>query len=235
MSVRGSHCIAILKVSEANYDELLSGLKDIINEARDLQCVAVVDTVFKLKYYLGRDMKFLAMVCGIEGATCEHSCIWCKCPKGQRHDMSMQWSITNPFHGARTVEEITIKSKLGKTSKQRFNCSRPPMFDFIPMDHVMIDSLHLFLRISDVLTNLLIRDLRILDGIETSSNISTAQNINAYELFLNEKCKVRFKFHVDKQSKKLTLAGLDRTRKNRLFTNIDIPNLFPTLQKKQEV
>lgn len=48
MSVRGSHCIAILKVSEANYDELLSGLKDIINEARDLQCVAVVDTVFKL-------------------------------------------------------------------------------------------------------------------------------------------------------------------------------------------
>ena len=58
MSVRGSHCIAILKVSKANCDELLSGLKDIINEARDLQCVAVVDTVLKLKYYLGGNMKF---------------------------------------------------------------------------------------------------------------------------------------------------------------------------------
>ena len=62
----------------------------------------------------------------------------------------------------------------------------------------MIDSLHLFLRITDVLTNLLIRDPRILDGIEESS---AAHNINAYELFLNEKCKVQFKFHVDKQSK----------------------------------
>ena len=35
MFVRGSHCIAILKVSKVNHDELLSGLKGIINEARD--------------------------------------------------------------------------------------------------------------------------------------------------------------------------------------------------------
>ena len=69
---------AILKVSESNCDELLRGLKDIINEARDLQCITVVDMVFQLEYYLGGDMKFLALVCGIEGATCEHSCIWCK-------------------------------------------------------------------------------------------------------------------------------------------------------------
>ena len=74
------------------------------------------------------------------------------------------------------------------------------MFDFIPMD----DSLNLFLRISDVLTNLLIRDIRILDGIEISSKRDMAQNVNAYELFLNEKCKIRFKFYVDKESKKLT-------------------------------
>ena len=78
------------------------------------------------------------------------------------------------------------------------------MFDFIPMHCVMIDSLHLFLRISDVLTNLLIRDMRILDGIEASSNTSKAHNVHAYELFLNEKCKIRFKFCVDKESKKLT-------------------------------
>ena len=54
MSVKGSHCIAILKVSKANYGELLSGLKDIINEIRDLQCVTITDTLFKMKYYLGR-------------------------------------------------------------------------------------------------------------------------------------------------------------------------------------
>ena len=41
-----------------------------------------------------------------------------------------------------------------------------PLFDFIPMDRVVIDTLHLFLRISDVLTQLLIQDLRIVDCIE---------------------------------------------------------------------
>ena len=30
----------------------LCGLKEIINEAKDLQCVSVDDTVFQLKYYL---------------------------------------------------------------------------------------------------------------------------------------------------------------------------------------
>ena len=64
--------------------------------------------------------------------------------------MNMQWSITDPNQGARTVEEITVKSKLGETNKQRF---KPPMFDFIPMDCVVIDSLHLRI-FSDVLTNL---------------------------------------------------------------------------------
>ena len=79
MSCKGSHCIAILKVSKANYDELLSGLKDIINKIRDLQCVTVTDTLFKMKYYLGRDIKFLAIVCRVKRATCECSCIWHKC------------------------------------------------------------------------------------------------------------------------------------------------------------
>ena len=234
MSARGSHCIAILKVSES-YDNLCSGLKNIIDEARDLDCISVGDRVFQLKYYLGGDMKFLAMVCGIEGATCEHACIWCKCPKSLRYKMDMQWSITDSNIGARTVKEITAKSKLGKTSKQRFNCIKPPLFDFIPMDRVVIDSLHLFLRISDVLTNLLIRDIRILDGIEASSNTSMAHNIKAYELFLNEKCKIRFKFYVDKNSKKLGWRDLTGPEKTRLFQNIDIPNLLPMHEKKTQV
>ena len=78
--------------------------------------------------------------------------------------MSLKWSISDPAKGARTIEEITEKAKLGKTSKNRFNCSHAPMFPFIPIQHVVIDSLHLFLRIADVLINLLIRDLRIVQS-----------------------------------------------------------------------
>ena len=52
-----------------------------------------------------------------------------------------------PAKGARTTEEIAEKAKLGKTSKNRFNYSRAPMFPFIPIQRVVIDSLHLFLQI----------------------------------------------------------------------------------------
>lgn len=100
MSVRGNHSLAILKVSESNGDELFCALKDIIDEARDLNCISVKDHIFKIDYYLGGDMKFLAKVCGIEGATSEFSCIWCKCPKDKRYNMDLQWSVTDELLGA---------------------------------------------------------------------------------------------------------------------------------------
>ena len=94
---------------------------------------------------LRRRYDILALVCGIDSATAKYSCIWCKYPSDQRNDMQLVWSITDSEHGARTVEEISRMSTLGKFSKKRFNCSHKPMFDFIPIDHVIIDTLHLFL------------------------------------------------------------------------------------------
>ena len=119
MSVTGNHSLAILKVSESDDDEHFCALQDIIEEARDLNCVSVEDKVFKIDYYLGGDIKFLATVCGIKGPTSEYSCIWCKCPKGDRYNMKLKWLITDKAFGARTVEDITRRSKLGKRNKKK--------------------------------------------------------------------------------------------------------------------
>lgn len=85
--------------------------------------------------------------------------------------MSLEWSLTDRKKGVRTITEIAELAKLGKSSKRRYNCSRSPMFSFIHIDHVIIDSLHLFFRISDVLINLLIRDLRFIDGLEKATSV----------------------------------------------------------------
>ena len=237
-SSSGNHTVAILKVAE-DYDDLAAGLEDIINEATDLEVLTVNEKVFKLQYFLGGDWKFLAVVCGLEAATSEYACIWCKCPKGKRWDMSLTWSLTDPEKGGRTVEEITEKSKLAKTSKSRFNCRKAPLFPFIPLERVVIDSLHLFLRISDVLINLLIRDLRTMDGIEkltaNKSVESLGKNIDTYVDFLNNVCKIRFRWYVDKESKKLTWRDLTGPEKKRLFKNIAIPTMFPELQTKSQL
>lgn len=237
-SASGNHTIAILKVAE-NYDELAAGLEDIIKEATDLEVLTINDKVFKLQFFLGGDWKFLAVVCGLESATSEYACIWCKCPKGQRWDMNLTWSLADPSKGGRTVQEIAEKSKLAKTSKSRYNCRRKPLFPFVPLERVVIDYLHLFLRISDVLINLLIRDLRTLDGVEkitaNKSTQSLGTNVDAYVEFLNGVCKIRFRWYIDKESKKLTWRDLTGPEKRRLFKNIAIPTLFPELQAKNQL
>ena len=53
--------------------------------------------------------------------------------------------------------------------QNKFNCSNPPIFNFIPIARVISDSLHLFLSISDQLTHQLIRDLKQLDNIANTT------------------------------------------------------------------
>ena len=139
-------------------------------QAKDLEVVTIKEKVFKIIWFLGGDWKFLATVCGLDSATSEYSCIWCKCPKKQRFDIDLQWSISDLNKGARIVEQISEKAKLPKKSNLRFTSSEAPIFSFIPMQRVVIDHLHFFLRISDVLINLLIRDLQVVDGIQKATS-----------------------------------------------------------------
>ena len=227
-SVLGNHTVAILKVSET-YDELINGLQDICKEAEDLEEVTVKDNIYKVQFYLGGDWKFLAAVCGLESATANYACIWCKCP---RFDMKLNWSIHDPAQGARSIEEIREKAKLPKRSTSRYNCCRDPIFSFIPISRVVIDSLHLFLRISDVLINLLIRDIEILDQAIDELPDQQQANMTAYVEFLNGPCKIKFNRYMDKNSKKLTHRDLTGPEKHRLFNKINIPTLFPTLDSK---
>ena len=79
---------------------------------------------------------------------------------------------------ARTVKEIKEHVK-----KHKFNYKFHPLFDFIPMDHVVIGTLHLFLRVSDVLIELLILELRTQDAINKNQTFGN--------VFARDKFKIR--------------------------------------------
>ena len=202
-----------------NYDNLAAALEDICNEGKQLKSITINDKSYEIETYLGGDLKSLAMVCGIDAVNCEHACVWCKCPRLERWDMSQQWSISDTAKGARTIEEI---ARLASTKQHRFNCSRKPLFSFIPIHLVIIDTLHLFLWIPNVLINLLICDLRTTDEIHSNGD----KYINIYEEFLNSKCKIRFHWFTDKASKGLKWRDLTGPEQIRLFQNINISVLF---------
>ena len=63
---------------------------------------------------------------------------------------SKEWSITNPKKGCRCRDHFL--SHEGKELKQTVQLLTPPL---VSKDHVVPDVLHLFLRMTDVLFNLL--------------------------------------------------------------------------------
>ena len=145
------------------YEYLSEAVKGTANEIQSIESITIDGHQFKIEFYLGADMKYLAICLGLQAANAKYSCIWCKCPAAERHDTSQSWCSVED--GGRTVEEIQHLATLSK-NKEKYGCIQQPLFPSIPIHQVIPDILHLFLRICDVLINLLILELRTMDGIE---------------------------------------------------------------------
>ena len=108
------------------------------------------------------------------------------------------------------------------------------------MDHVIIDKLHLFLRISDVLIDLLIRELRGSDAIEKKKTFSDSfprdkhKHMASYEEFVKS-IGISLNFRINKESKKLEYRDLTGPEKLKLFQNINIPTLLPRCRQNKEI
>ena len=234
MSPRGNHTIAIINGTE-NYEALKTAMSDVITEVKELKSVTVNELTFQIEYFICSDLKFLAMICGIGSATGTYSCVWCKCPSSERFDMTKEWSFSDKENGARTIDDI-VACHLKRSKLEKFGCINPPLFQSINIDHIIPDILHLFLRITDVLFNLLILEIRRHDEIEKStvSNVDLQSNYrDQFEFFINDTCKIPFKFSINKETKHLQWRDLMGPEKHILFNKIVLPDLFPKLANVQ--
>ena len=155
-------------------------LEDIIKDVERLKQIKVDQDIFSVDYYMGGDWKFLASITGIDQASSTYSCIQCKCGRDERYDPDKEWSVTDSSKGARSVEEIVECAAL-PTSKQKFNVSHVPLFPTIPLSHVVIDNLHLFSRVADVLINLLITELHRQDSIDQRKRFTGQFDISKFK------------------------------------------------------
>ena len=79
-----------------------------------------------------------------------------------------EWSITDPGKGARKYEESLLRQK-------KDGYKNIPFFKTISFDQAIIDMMHLFLRVADVLIDLLVRRIKELDGCQVKPNILDSQ------------------------------------------------------------
>ena len=122
----GNHVIALVNTEE-KYEQLSEALKDIEKEIQSTQYLTIDDHKFKIEYFFSADMKYLAVCLGLQAANANYSCIWCKCPKQQRHDTGKTWE-----NELRTIKEITQFAP-----KKKYGCIQQPLFPSIPIDHVI--------------------------------------------------------------------------------------------------
>ncbi|KAL9970448.1 hypothetical protein ACROYT_G022824 [Oculina patagonica] len=227
MAADGNHLVAIIKVTE-NYDKLAIALADIRKDVESLKHVSVGTECFAIEWFLGGDWKFLACICGLGAATAIHPCIWCKCPLYDKYDERNEWSLHDKSKGARSIEEMQQQLNIRSRSGERYNVKHSPLFPSIPLDHVVIDSLHLFLRISDTLINLLILELQRQDAVDKKKKFndgferSKYKHMAGWETYLNDTLKIPFNWFVCKDSKKLKWRDLTGPEKQKLFRNINI-------------
>ena len=99
---------------------------------------------------------------GLKGATSVYACLWCKIHKEKRWETDKHFHHFNSPPMMRTLLEIKELVKIGKGD---YCCVQEPLLN-IDLDHVIVDELHLLLRVMDVMLNNIITEVTDWDKIE---------------------------------------------------------------------
>ena len=210
-----------------DYSGITDSLLHLKKEMISLKSVVVDEKTLQIEYFLGGDWNFLATVCGIGQASHDIACIWCLCPRTLRSNEEKDWPLMDPAV-RRSINSITQCTK-----KRINNCMHAPFFDDIELDHVIIDTLHLFLRVADILIDKLIQKLKTEDDIEKEKkytsgkfDVSRHKHMAAYLTFV-ESHKIPLSWTVNHDTKKLTYRTLTGPEKISVLQRSKMKELLP--------
>ncbi|CAB4025926.1 Hypothetical predicted protein [Paramuricea clavata] len=154
MASKGNHTVAVIKGQES-YEILKSSCARIfsdVNKIVEEGFIKVNENQVPVDIFLGSDYKFLLLLLGMKGACSDHACIWCKIHRLLRYDMTKSQDFYLIGDIKRTLEDIKACCL-----KKQFSCERPPLLN-IPVENIVLDELHLMLRVTDKLIDNLVKE-----------------------------------------------------------------------------
>ena len=123
---------------------------------------------------------------------------------------------------------------IATTKTAKFACQRPPLFKMIEVDHVICDSLHLFLRITDRLLLLLVSECRRQDGLNTIKQIKE-NNVHMMKLQkLLKDNNIFFSWKTDDNGH-IIYPELRGPEKVKLYSILNVPKLLPKFKYASKV
>jgi len=163
MSPKHNKTIAIVNGPES-YETLQTSLQYLFQEINNLiekQFISIDGNDVKVEFFLGGDLKFLLIIMGLNSAIADFSCLWCLIHKNDRWDTSKPMDYYNTNTMKRTIEDIKAKCK----ETENYGCIHEPLLN-IPLTNVILDELHLLLRITDKLLQNVIDEVLERDAVE---------------------------------------------------------------------
>ena len=158
MAAKGNHTIAVVKGKE-DYNTLGKSFADVFKDINSLiskKKIEVGGKSLNLEFFLGGDYKFILLMMGLKGATSHYACVWCKIHKNNRWDTSFNLDHYQSPDLKRSLKEMFELARK-KKQENKYCCDHEPLLH-IELDHVVLDELHLLLRILDVLIENLVTD-----------------------------------------------------------------------------
>ncbi|RNA17152.1 hypothetical protein BpHYR1_004120 [Brachionus plicatilis] len=161
--VNGVYPLGIFRVEKEDYESVKTWLRALWDEIKTMTTFSFQNKIISIVYYFSSDWKMMSIVLGLYSAFSNFPCLRCECPKEQLFSTQISKKRSNE-----KGSEIIKKSK--KNSKfLHLGYKVEPVLPEMPFKNFIIDSLHLFLRISDTLFELLIHDLCRIDKFSDSS------------------------------------------------------------------
>ncbi|GES92367.1 hypothetical protein GLOIN_2v1478248 [Rhizophagus clarus] len=174
------HFTTVLYPGNEDYDSLKNAMALFLKELHELKefGLEINDIIWQFNFYFSSDWKFLCICLGFNGANSKHFCPWCETSKDERGRLETNWKMT------KTMEQLNFDYTVYKGHQQ------VPLFNMIPLDHWLIDELHVMLRITDHLWNLMLNELREMDLFD-----DLARGVIVKEM---DHIKVKFQFWKEK-------------------------------------
>ncbi|PKY31957.1 hypothetical protein RhiirB3_449833 [Rhizophagus irregularis] len=160
-----------------NYPTLKVAANALTQELQELSNVGIVinNTLWNFEFFFSSDWKFLATCLGFNAANSNNFCPWCEITKNQHgNGQNNDWIISKSM------------SSLNKNPTAYPGHKLPSLFNMISLKNHVPDKLHIMLRITDCLWELVLQEIKN----ERLFNDIT-QNIIIKEM---ENLKIRFEF-----------------------------------------
>ena len=170
---------------------------------------------------------------GIIGGNGNHACPWCIA------DLKKPVDVNEKYKPRSHEDSIKIISDPSKNKKD-FGYVNEPIIDFIDYDDIIIDVLHLLLRIGEKIFDSLIEKINQFEK-KWYGELETRPVLNCFHNILSETCKIRKPFTIntlEDNKIEIKMRSLNGNDFLKIFQTLDengaeLSNFFSTKKKRR--